>query len=371
MFAKAAIEKFYGNGADARCDARCETKVVYGDSVTGDTPVYLMQDNKTFIKRIDEFMNESEWLSYHDTKEAIDLSGMNISVWTDKGFTKVKKLMRHRLSPHKKLFRILTHTGVVDATEDHSLVLSNGKECKPSDVSIGTELLHNDNQHTHLSNDNTSITEDEAWVMGFFMADGSCDAYTYDKHTKYSWAINKSDYALLEKAQSKCPFKTTILDTLASSGVYKLVPNGESTKAIVEKYRPLFYNSHREKKVPHEILNSPIAIAKAFWDGFYAGDVDKDINGFCRFDQKGKEVCHGLYMLARKLGYNVSLNNRLSKPDVFRLTMTTKTQRKNPIKIKKIIELAHPGPDAYVYDFETENHHFAVGPGAMVVHNPD
>jgi DNA polymerase elongation subunit (family B) len=371
MFAKAAIEKFYGNGRDNRCDARCETKVVYGDSVTGDTPVFLMENDNKSIKRIDECMDASEWLSYHTTKEAIDLSDKNISVWTDKGFTKIKRIIRHRLAPNKKLFRILTHTGVVDATEDHSLVLANGTECKPGDVSIGTELLHNDNQHTSLADTNTDISENEAWVMGFFMADGSCDAYKYNTQMKYSWAINKSDYTLLEKAKDKCPFNTTILDTLASSGVYKLVPYGESTKKIVEKYRPLFYNAHREKKVPDAILNSPINITKAFWDGFYAGDGDKDDNGYCRFDQKGKEVCHGLYLLARKLGYNVSVNDRASKPDVFRLTMTTKTQRKNPIKIKKIIELQHPGPDTYVYDFETENHHFAVGPGALVVHNTD
>jgi hypothetical protein len=32
--------------------------------------------------------------------------------------------------------------------------------------------------------------------------------------------------------------------------------------------------------------------------------------------------------------------------------------------------LPHPG-DAYVYDLETDNHHFAVGPGALIVHNTD
>jgi hypothetical protein len=38
--------------------------------------------------------------------------------------------------------------------------------------------------------------------------------------------------------------------------------------------------------------------------------------------------------------------------------------------IIKIEILPHPG-DAYVYDLETDNHHFAVGPGALVVHNTD
>ncbi len=50
--------------------------------------------------------------------------------------------------------------------------------------------------------------------------------------------------------------------------------------------------------------------------------------------------------------------------------MTRSPQRKAPEKIKVIRELPHPG-EAYVYDFETENHQFAVGPGALVVHNTD
>jgi hypothetical protein len=51
--------------------------------------------------------------------------------------------------------------------------------------------------------------------------------------------------------------------------------------------------------------------------------------------------------------------------------MITKVQRKDPIAIKKIIELPHPGEDVYVYDLETDNHHFGVGPGALIVHNTD
>jgi DNA polymerase elongation subunit (family B) len=370
MFAKAAIERFYGNGRDDRCDARCETKVVYGDSVVGDTPVFLKKDDNVYMKRIDEMCVNEKWTTYHETKECIDLLKENISVWTEKGFTKINRLIRHRLAPTKKLFRILTHTGIVDATEDHSLVMANGEECKPTDVNLNTELLHNHNQHTSLREIDCGISEDEAWVMGLFMADGSCDTYIYEKSVKSSWAINKADIKLLEKAKEKCGFNSVILNTLESSGVYKLVPHNESTKTIVTKYRELFYNEHREKRVPECILNSPLKIVKSFWDGFYSGDGDKDENGYCRFDQKGKEVCHGLYLLARKLGYNVSINNRIDKPTVFRLTMTKKIQRKNPNKIKKIIELPHPG-EAYVYDFETENHHFAVGPGALVVHNTD
>jgi DNA polymerase elongation subunit (family B) len=48
--------------------------------------------------------------------------------------------------------------------------------------------------------------------------------------------------------------------------------------------------------------------------------------------------------------------------------MTKKTQRKNPIAIKKMHEIQYQG---YVYDLTTDNHHFAAGIGNIIVHNTD
>ena len=374
MFAKAAIEKFYGPEAnDPRVSVRCMAKVVYGDSVTGDTPLLIRDDNtgNLYSRRIDELYSRELWDTHHDTKEYINMDTHNVSIWTESGFTKIKKLIRHKLHKDKKLFRINTHTGVVDVTEDHSLVLRDGKEAKPSDVKIGTELLHNDNLYIEFDNSPTvcSITEDEAFVMGLFVADGSSDVYECSSGKKATWAINKSDIGLLTTAMNKCPFETKILNTIESSGVYKLVPVGD-IKTPATYYRQLFYNEHREKKIPDIILNAPNSIIESFWNGFYSGDGDKDDNGYVRFDQKGKEIGTGMYIIAKRLGYSVSINERASKESTFRYTMTTKLQRKNPCAIKKMRELTHPG-EAYVYDLETENHHFAVGPGALIVHNTD
>jgi|UniRef100_A0A6C0BHK0 DNA polymerase elongation subunit (family B) len=371
LFAKAAIEQFYGPGAqDPRCTARAMAKVVYGDSVTGDTPLVLRNETtgSLFMKRMDELCSD-EWHTYHDTKDAISLQG--ISVWTERGFTPIHRIIRHRLHQDKKLFRINTHTGIVDVTEDHSLVLKDGKEAKPCDVVIGTELLHNDLFFEEFNHVDTPcmITEDEAFVMGFFVADGSSDVYECPSGRKASWAINKADLDLLTIAMQKCPFPATILNTIESSGVYKLVPVGNITK-IATEYRELFYNSHREKKIPDIILTAPLPIIQSFWNGFYVGDGDKDVHGYTRFDQKGKEIGAGMYLLARRLGYHVSINERASKECIFRYTMTRKTQRKSADAIKKYRELPHPG-DVYVYDLETDNHHFGVGPGALIVHNTD
>src|SRR6056300_1724596 len=98
-------------------------------------------------------------------------------------------------------------------------------------------------------------------------------------------------------------------------------------------------------------------------------DGDKDVHGYTRMDIKGKEGSMGMYIIGRRLGYNVSVNTRSDKPDVFRQTWTTSSQRKNPIAIKKLELVGET--NGYVYDLTTGSHHFHVGPGELVVHNTD
>jgi hypothetical protein len=369
MFSKAAIEKFYGPAAgDPRCKAGAE--IVYGDSVTGDTPVYIKTGaGETGIKRIDELVSwdTSSIEAWHDSKDSVDISAQGIYAWTERGWTTVNRIIRHKLAPGKKLFRVLTHSGLVDCTEDHSLVAADGTAVKPTDVAVGTRLLHNFDlakEYKNPSADTPGVKE--AWAMGLFLADGSSDLYSCPSGQKASWAINKADFQLLEKAAEHLPFDTTILDTLESSGVYKLVVVGNVKEQAV-RYRRLFYNSAREKRVPPCILNAPLDVITSFLDGFYAGDGDKA--SLKRWDQKGKEVSAGLYILGSRLGFKASFNDRTDKQDVIRTTMTKGSQRKDLLAIKKLREL--PYTAEYVYDLETENHHFAVGPGALVVHNTD
>ena len=370
MFSKDAIEEFYGPAAGRKDCNASEAKVVYGDSVTGDTPLFLKGVDTPYIQRIDALAGE--WLHWHESKEAIDIQGRGLLTWTDKGWTEIRRIIRHRLQPGKKLYRILTHTGVVDCTEDHSLVADSGEAVKPGEVSIGSSLLHHSVFGEFGSGKGVPSAKEakEAWAMGFFLADGSADVYDCPSGSKATWAINKADTSLLEKVADKLPFDTKILDTLESSGVYKLVPVGV-IKEHALRYRELFYNTSREKRIPSCILNAPIEIVKEFMEGFYAGDGDKaNGHGYTRWDQKGKEVSSGLWILSQRLGFKASLNDRGDKEDVFCMTLTDWYQQKSRTAIKKIRELSSEGVE-YVYDLETENHHFAVGPGNLIVHNTD
>ena len=70
----------------------------------------------------------------------------NVETWSDKGWTKLERVIRHKIPKSKSVFRIFTHTGVIDVTDDHSLLKPNGEILSPKniDTDTDTELMHND-----------------------------------------------------------------------------------------------------------------------------------------------------------------------------------------------------------------------------------
>ena len=160
-YAKKIIEECYG---DNICNTKdhgpvlTKAEYIYGDSVANYTPIYVSTFEKDETKeeqnrKIDILTIENLAIKYGNNnwvtsleqgkqdKEFCELE--NVETWTEKGWTKLYRVIRHVLAPHKKMMRILTHTGCVDVTDDHSLILKSGEEISPKDVQIGTELLHN------------------------------------------------------------------------------------------------------------------------------------------------------------------------------------------------------------------------------------
>jgi len=150
MYAKRIIEDVYGNSTfETKNYGTVLTKAeyVYGDSVAYYTPVYVRLHDKIVVCSIEELAEiygQGKWISCNDMgrqgKEICELE--NIETWTEKGWTKLYRVIRHGLAPHKKMIRIKTQNGLVDVSDDHSLLLSNGQEISPKNVEIGTELLH-------------------------------------------------------------------------------------------------------------------------------------------------------------------------------------------------------------------------------------
>jgi len=150
-YAKKIIEECYGNkicNTQNHGPVLTKAEYIYGDSVANYTPVYIKINNTFDMVTIEELGNKygnNNWVKCLELgkqeKEVCELKG--VETWTEKGWTKLYRIIRHQLAPHKKMMRILTHTGLVDVTDDHSLILNSGEEISPKDVQIGTELLHN------------------------------------------------------------------------------------------------------------------------------------------------------------------------------------------------------------------------------------
>jgi DNA polymerase elongation subunit (family B) len=375
-YAKRVIEETYG-------DVIVETKYgkvhsyaeyVYGDSVAKYTPIYVKINGIFKIIEIEELSKygDDKWVTCKEKgkqdKEFCELT--NVETWTESGWTKLNRIIRHKLAPHKKMVRILTHTGMVDVTDDHSLITKIGKDISPKEAVIGTELLHstciNDNKYKN------DISPNEAKIYGFFFGDGSCGSYNCESGKKYSWALNNSNDNIINKYLTLCKnvyndFTWKVYDTMQSSGVKKISFNCKNKKKFIETYRERMY-SNNSKIIPGFILNGSEEIRKAFWEGLYDADGDKDNNGYTRIDQKNQISASQICWLANSIGFKTSINTRNDKPNVYRITATNGSQRKNPNAIKKMYNIDY---NDYVYDLTTQNHHFAAGIGNMIVHNTD
>ena len=128
-------------------------KVRYGDSVTGDTPMVVMMDGK--ISEITPIEFQGSWIKTIDgEKETLELN--NVYSWSDTGWTKVHRVIRHLTN--KPIFKVTTIGGSwVKVTSDHSLLDINGDPLKPCDIDIDNppKLLVNELPDGSIDNDST------------------------------------------------------------------------------------------------------------------------------------------------------------------------------------------------------------------------
>ena len=368
-------------------------EIVYGDSVTADTPMILKNKYTKNIefKTIDSIEDEN-WIPYNNFKPFdTDRYGKEqqltntYMIYTSNGWSNIRRVIRHKT--HKKIYRITTHTGMVDVTEDHSLLDESGNILKPTEAKVGHRLLHTYPQFpqnniklsdimNYIENIGSQcLHKKKAFIDGFFYGDGSCGYYECKSGNKYSWALNNSDleYCLILQSLLEEIYDTEfkILDTYNSSNVYKIVPHGQIKNYVIE-YRDKFYTNNRLKQIPLEIINGSYDERYAFLCGYYSADGYKCVNSKSKniiLTNKGKIGSSMLYYLTRSLGFEASINTRTDKRDIIQITCSGKL-RKNDNVIKKIEYLRDTVEDEYVYDIETDVGNFNTG-FPLIVKNTD
>ena len=267
-YAKKIIEECYGDSVcntTAHGPVLTKAEYIYGDSVANYTPVYIREFNGKKGEHLDRFGvqiakmdicaieslaekygKSAGWVQSEEpgkqTKEFCELRP-NVETWTENGWTRLHRVIRHTLSPHKKMIRVLTHLGLVDVTDDHSLLKIDGTEISPKDAKIGTELLHHSLPCEYIENTRPPECEifdtqleaavafakrgagytiveapDEFGKSSYYVTDNSMDETITDKHM-VEWMI---------KSMREIPYEGYVYDLTTdnhhfAAGVGKMI----------------------------------------------------------------------------------------------------------------------------------------------------
>lgn len=249
------------------------------DSVVKDTPILLRDGNKHMLKKICDITNN--WNIIDGKEKNIFI---NYDVWTDNGWSPIREIIRHKVN--KKIYRIVSEQGIIDVTEDHSLLDLDGNEIQPSNCIKGMELLNS-----------------------------------------YIEPINVNN-------------------------------KKKSEQTIFEYLHDGYLCRHGHKDFNNDMINYTYGQTKSFLEGFY------NENDYGCYSTDNKLTCQYLYHMHNMIGDYVKISVINDKYSI------VKTNKK--ITTNKIIDIIDLGiTDDYVYDLETENHHFQAGIGKMIVHNTD
>lgn len=292
------------------------SEVIYGDSVTGDTPLLVKKNNGEInITTISSLGNC--WISYEqfmtDSSNRKDKQQTmcDYEIWTSNGWSKIKRVIRHKTI--KKIYRVLTNTGCIDVTEDHSLLGPNKELISPITCRIGTELLHD---FPEISNKTNNIPNSSIIFMG---------------NTKYLYAHDTSNIF-----NSSLENREIFLESYLSQKI-----------KYGEKYCGIEINNKIEAQFIYYLLKSL---------------------GYHIIIDTSKEQ---YYKLCWDKNKNIVPGYTFRYGENEKCTWCECENVNNDITVKKIDFVRFTDENEFVYDLETEDGTFHAGIGELIVKNTD
>jgi DNA polymerase elongation subunit (family B) len=359
-------------------------RALVGDSVTYDTPVYVRYSDGTLdIKPICDLFNE---ITIDVDGQQRDFSIKTYEILTRNGWKDIKYVYRHKTD--KKMFDIRTKDRHVRVTEDHS-IFSNGVKVLPSKLKVG-DVIDVYEIPEFNNNNNYEMSTDKAWLLGFFVGDGS-STYSnrkqkyksrktgkihYNNGKRSEWTLNNLNLELLNKAKiilkNEFGVDALIKDYLVSSHTNKLKTHNAELSIWFSNE---CYTSYRQKKVPSCVLNSTNEIKKAFLDGFICADGNGfNIESSNSIYQKSLVCMGGLTYLHKCLGieHNIGLKKQhYYGRNLMGLTINTPKIKKHKIFNEILWKEEFNNGDNYVYDISTGDGSFIAGVNGVSCSNTD
>lgn len=157
---------------------------IVGDSVTGDTPLFIRWKKYNFIdiKPISEIINETQ-VQIDSLGREYDYSDKPYEVLCRSGWVDVDYVYRHKTN--KKIYRITLDDGsYVDQTEDHTVFDENKNKLKPSEIQENTKL----ELSKHILEPNLELTKSTFTPQ---MIDIAAKELAFGKYDRvHIWALN-------------------------------------------------------------------------------------------------------------------------------------------------------------------------------------
>lgn len=352
-------------------------EVIYGDSVMPYTPITYRTDEQIFVNTFENVADHlSCWRSYENFKpfdanrtHKEQYEPANTYVWTHKGWSKIRRIIRHKTT--KKIYRVKTISGIVDVTEDHSLLDSSVRKIKPKDCVVGKSLLHSQPYTQKYALYDKSTDEYQAYVYGHFFATGKCSVTsTYDGY-RYVWEMHNIDFDVLKKCKAfleQLEYIKFVINKRSNTYALCAVLEGNINDVkFVDKYMQNCSNQTC-KVVPHTVLNGSYNVLLRFKDGY-----DDALGKQGEYIVDNQLSAQTLVVLFQKMGHrNVELLPVEDKPHhicvSMRTNVTSDYHKQNEITS---IEVLHEKYYGYVYDIETDEGVFHSGVGNLILKNTD
>ncbi len=121
--------------------------IVYGDSVTGNTPVVVKRPNGLIdVVAIQDLGQDwrciADRRSFVKTGDGKEEAFIEAMVWCNGEWAQVARVIRHKTQ--KAIYRVNSAHGSVDVTEDHSLIAEVGDNVSPKEVVVGETRVAGD-----------------------------------------------------------------------------------------------------------------------------------------------------------------------------------------------------------------------------------
>ena len=325
--------------------------VVYGDSVTGDTPIILRNKLTNHIEIVQiKDIKGGIWNLYERFKpydntliKKQQKTCDKYQVYTNDGWSNINKLIRHQT--RKKIYRVETYTGIVDVTEDHSLLDENMNEIKPKDLKVGKTKL--------------------------------CYNYPYRKLT--NWDKWTNQYVSYPKKHNKDRSLEDVIDFIENienkdNNIKKAYNYGQFDGRM--KYNSYTYSEY--KKLCNKCLNNNnYEVRFAYLAGYYYRNyIKKDYNKKSRtyitlrsYSKIGGSILNNL-ISSLSLNFPIKIKIDDENTDTTTITNYHGIKNKQINKVEKFYYLRDTKLGEYVYDIETDDGNFNVG-FPLIVKNTD